>query len=451
MATNNRKTAIVVLAAGLGTRMKSRRPKVMHPLAGRPMISHLMDSLSQLNPARIVVVVGPEMETLTHMLAPHPTVIQAERLGTGHAVLAARSALADFDGDLLVAYGDTPLIGADTLANMLECRAATPAPGVVVLGFRPDDPGHYGRLVLDDAGGLQRIVEYRDAGPDERAIPLCNSGLLAADARTLFGWLDRVRNDNAKGEYYLTDVVALARADGQTCAVVEGHEDELLGINSRTELAQAEERVQQGLRRQAMDNGATLTDPSSVFFCHDTRLGRDVTVEPNVVFGPGVRVGDAVTIRAFSHLEGAEIGDGAVIGPFARLRPGAHLAEQVRIGNFVEIKNARLEVGAKVNHLTYVGDAMVGPRANLGAGTITCNYDGFRKSQTRIGADAFIGSNTALVAPVTVGDGAVIGAGSVITHDVADDALAVTRAKQREVNGWAAEKRRREQDHKKKP
>ena len=437
------KTAIVVLAAGLGTRMKSSLPKVMHPLAGRPMIAHLMAELETLAPERLVVVVGPEMETVAKTVAPWPTVVQQERLGTGHAVMAAREVLDGFDGDVLVVYGDTPLITAETLERLIAARHAAAQPGVVVLGFRPDDPGAYGRLIVGPIGTLDAIVEAKDARPEQLAVTLCNSGVMAIDGAKLPGYLDRIGNDNAKGEYYLTDVVHLARADGLSCGVVEGDESEFIGINSRADLARAEAIVQDRLRQRAMAGGATLVDPATIYFSHDTRLGRDVTVGPSVVFAPGVVVGDNVQIRPFCHLEGVSIQDGALIGPFARLRPGARIGADAHVGNFVEIKNASVEVGAKVNHLTYIGDARVGAKANVGAGTITCNYDGFFKDHTDIGAGAFIGSNTALVAPVKIGDGAIIGAGSVVARDVPSDALAVTRGPYVAKDGWAGAFRRR--------
>jgi bifunctional UDP-N-acetylglucosamine pyrophosphorylase/glucosamine-1-phosphate N-acetyltransferase len=439
------KKAIVILAAGLGTRMKSRRPKVLHPLAGRPMIRHLIATLEGLQPDRLVVVVGPDMPEVAEAVAPWPVAVQGERLGTGHAVLAARQHLAGFDGDVLIVYGDTPLLTGSTLRRMLEARQAPPHPAVVVLGFEPADVGGYGRLVLDADGGLAAIVEAKDASPAERAIRLCNSGVMAIDGRRLFVLLDRIGKANAKGEYYLTDIVGLARADGLACRCVKGSEAELIGINSRAELARAEAFVQADLRDRAMAEGATLLAPETVFFSWDTRLGRDVTVGPHVVFGSGVTVGDDVEINAFCHFEGATVANGARIGPFARLRPGARIGPDAHVGNFVEIKNADVEEGAKVNHLTYIGDARIGAGANIGAGTITCNYDGFFKSFTDIGAGAFIGSNSALVAPVKIGDGAIIGAGSAIARDVPADALALTRGPHTVRDGWAAEFRRRQQ------
>jgi bifunctional UDP-N-acetylglucosamine pyrophosphorylase/glucosamine-1-phosphate N-acetyltransferase len=348
----------------------------------------------------------------------------------------ARAALAGCSGPVVVAYGDTPLITSATLQRLAAGIADGHA--VMVAGMRPADPGPYGRLVVGSDGTLERIVEAKDASASERAIGLCNAGVMAVDGRVLWELLDRVKPDNAKGEYYLTDLVGLARARGLSCGVIEADADEAVGVNSRVELAQVEGLFQARMRRQAMLGGATLTDPASVWFSHDTVLGRDVTVGPCVVFGPGVTVGDHVTIKGFCHLEGARIAAGAQVGPYARLRPGAAIGESAHIGNFVEVKAAVIEAGAKVNHLSYVGDAHVGAKANVGAGTITCNYDGFAKAKTEIGAGAFIGSNTALVAPVTVGAGAIVAAGSVIVADVAADALAVARGRQEQKAGWAA-------------
>lgn len=430
--------ACIVLAAGKGTRMKSDLPKVLHPVAGKPMVRHVLDAAAPLAPERVVVVVGPGMEAVAGAVAPHPAVVQERQLGTADAVLAARPALEGFEGDVVVLYGDTPLVTTRTLGALLDARAAADDPAVVVLGMRPDDPGAYGRLVTDGSGRLEAIVEYLDASEAQRAIGLCNAGLMAFDGGRIWALLDRIGSGNAKGEFYLTDAVAVARSLGHACRVVEGSAEEVAGVNSRAELAAVEALLQKRLRAAAMAGGATLTDPDTVWFSADTATGRDVVIGPNVVFGPGVRISDGVEIRAFCHLEGVSIARGALIGPFARLRPGAEIGEGAHVGNFVEVKNAVLGAGAKANHLSYIGDATVGERANIGAGTITCNYDGFLKHRTEIGADAFIGSNTALVAPVRVGDGAIVGAGSTITRDVQPDALAVTRGEFRVVKEYAA-------------
>lgn len=440
-----RRTAAIVLAAGLGKRMKSAKPKVMHPLAGQPMITHILGALRSAGVDDICVVVGPDMGALAATVAPCPLAVQTERLGTAHAAMAAKGTVSGDIDDLLILNGDNPLIPVENIIALLDARRAAADPAAVVLGFRAVDPGPYGRLVCDADGALLRIVEAKDANRDELAIDLCSSGMMALDGREAFAMLAEIGNDNAAGEYYLPDVIAVARRAGRGCAVVEGAEADLLGINSRAELAAAEARLQSRLRSRALAGGATLVAPETVFFAADTVLGQDVLIEPNVVFGPGVIVDDGVTIRAFSHIEGARLARGCVIGPFARLRPGTDLGQDVRIGNFVEIKNANLDEGAKVNHLSYVGDSDVGAAANIGAGTITCNYDGVFKWRTSIGAGAFIGSNTALVAPVTIGAGASIGAGSTITSDIAADALGVTRAKQREITDWARRTRERKQ------
>ena len=440
-----RKLGAVVLAAGKGTRMKSDLPKVLHPIAGRPMILHLLDTVLGLGADRVAVVVAPGMQQVAAAVDPVQTAIQEEALGTAHAALAARALMAGFDGDVLVLFGDTPLVTPETIARMLDARAGPGQPAVVVLGMRPAGPNEYGRLVMGADGSLEAIVEYREATEAQRQITLCNSGVMAIDGAVLFDLLDRVGNENAKGEYYLTDIVALARARGLRCAVVEGAEEELLGVNSRVELAGAEAIVQRRLRTAAMLGGATLLMPETVYFSHDTKIGRDVTIGPFVTFGPAVTVGDRVEIKGFCHFEGTTIAPDAIVGPYARLRPGAEIGEGAHVGNFVEVKKAVLEKGAKVNHLTYIGDARVGAKANVGAGTITCNYDGFAKHHTDIGAGAFIGSNTALVAPVSIGDGAVIGAGSTITGNVPADALAVERADEKVVDGWARRYREKKQ------
>lgn len=434
--------AVVILAAGIGSRMNSARPKVMHPIAGRPMIAHLLATVDVLGPSRRVVVIGPGMPELEAAVAPAPVAIQAERRGTAHAVLSARAVLEGFSGTVLVMLGDVPMVRPETLRRMVAARVEQAA-AVVVLGFRPPEPDRYGRLVVDGQGALQRIVEHADATAEEREIRLCNAGLFAIDGAQALALLDAVGDGNAQGEYYLTDIVAIARGRGLPAQVVEGEADELLGVNSRADLAVLERRVQDGLRAAAMAGGATLADPGTVWFSHDTRVGRDVTIGPNVVFGPQVQVGDGAEIRAFCHLEGVAIGPGAVIGPFARLRPGSEIGAGAHIGNFVEVKAAAIGAGAKANHLSYLGDVAVGAGANIGAGTITCNYDGFLKHRTEIGEGAFIGSNTALVAPVRVGARAVIGAGSTITRDVAAEALSVARGEQREMAGGGARLRRR--------
>jgi len=429
--------AAVVLAAGMGTRMKSALPKVLHAIAGRPMINHVLANLAPLGASPAVVVVAPGMENIAKAVAPHETAIQERQLGTGHAVLAARKALGATGGDLLILYGDTPLITTETLQRLLARRRAPDKPAVVVLGMRTD-VGEYGRLILDAKGNLEAIVEHREANAEQRKADLCNSGVMAVDGKHIWDLLDSVGNNNSKGEYYLTDIVAIARSRGLSAAALEAPVDELQGINSRAELAAAEAATQKRLRQRAMAEGATLIDPATVWFSHDTRLGRDVVVGPNVIFGPGVDVHDDVQIHAFCHLEGATVEKGAVIGPFARLRPGSVIGTRARIGNFVETKNTHVAAGAKANHLSYLGDTKVGERANVGAGTITCNYDGFGKYETVIGAGAFIGSNSALCAPVVIGEGAFVAAGSVITRDVPPDALAIARSQQVEKPGWAS-------------
>ena len=432
-------TALCLLAAGKGTRMRSDLPKVLHEVAGLSLLGHALHSGSGCDPARVVIVTGHQSERVAdaaRKLAPDATCVeQSPQLGTGHAVQMAAPALRDFDGDVVVLFGDTPLIRPETLVAMREARAGGAA--VVVLGFEAMVPGGYGRLIRGADGGLDRIVEAKEATADELAVTLCNSGVMCAHASTLFPLLDRVTNDNAKGEYYLTDIVGLARGDGLSCAVVECDEEETLGVNSRVDLAAAEAVWQSRARLAAMELGVTMAAPDTVFLSHDTEIGQDATVEPHVVFGPGARVEGGATIRAFSHLEGCTVAPGAVVGPYARLRPGAEIGEGAKIGNFVEVKNATFGTGAKANHLTYVGDAEVGAGANIGAGTITCNYDGVLKHRTMIGEGAFIGSNTALIAPVAVGAGAIIAAGSALSRDVEADALGIVRAPQETRPGFA--------------
>ncbi|HUG46053.1 MAG TPA: bifunctional UDP-N-acetylglucosamine diphosphorylase/glucosamine-1-phosphate N-acetyltransferase GlmU [Sphingomicrobium sp.] len=437
--------AVVILAAGQGTRMRSDTHKVLHPIASRPLLLHLLDNVEGLGARKCVVVVGKGRDQVERAVNGRDVSVayQDEQQGTGHAVLQAKAALDGYGGAVLVLYADTPFVTAATLTRMLERLDGKDGPGVVVLASRPEDPAAYGRIVLGEGDLIEKMVEFRDATPEERALRLCNSGMLAVRAPDLFRWLGKVSNDNAAGEYYLPDIVNIAAAEGREAVVIEGNPFETAGVNSRAELAHLELEWQRRRREQVLHEGATLIDPESVWFAYDTRLGRDVTVEPHVVFGPGVAVADGATIKAFSHIEGAMIGARASIGPFARIRPGSSLAEGTKVGNFVELKNASVAKGAKVNHLSYVGDAEVGEGANIGAGTITCNYDGFGKYRTVIGAGAFIGSNTALVAPVTVGDGAVVGAGSVITSDVEPDSLAIERNEQKGVAGWARRFRER--------
>lgn len=433
------KLATIILAAGKGTRMKSDLHKVLHPIAGRPMLDHLMASAEELRPAHTVVVVGAGSDQLERALDDRAaTCLQEPQLGTGHAVQQAQAALADFSGDVLILYGDVPFVRAATMQKMLDRLHADDAPAVVVLGFEPEDALQYGRVIADKQGRITRMVEYKDATDEERACRLCNSGLMAAKAADMFDLLARVGNDNAQGEYYLVDVVNVANADGRHSAVVTTDDPgEVAGINSRAELADAERQWQELRRADAMADGVSLKAPETVFFSWDTQLGRDVTIEPNVVFGPGVTVADHATIRAFSHLEGATVGEHASVGPYARLRPGAVLEEGAKVGNFVEIKNAVLGKGAKASHLTYLGDATIGADANIGAGTITCNYDGYFKHKTTIGARAFIGSNSALIAPVNIGADAIVAAGSAVSRDVAAGELRMVRAEQLIKPGWA--------------
>jgi bifunctional UDP-N-acetylglucosamine pyrophosphorylase/glucosamine-1-phosphate N-acetyltransferase len=441
------KLAVVLLAAGQGTRMKSTRPKVLHEVAGKAMLDHVLDAVGALAPERVVVVLGPDMEQAAEAARARSdnvrTLVQEERHGTGDAVACAKPALEGYHGsegggDLLVVFADTPLLTPETLQAMVAARRRPGAPDLLGLAFRPADPAHYGRVVLGEGGQVHKIVEYADASQAERRIDLCNAGMLLADGPALFALIEGLDNDNAKGEYYLTDIFALAHAQGRRSAMAEAEPEEVMGVNSRAELAVAEALMQTRLRARAMAEGVTLVDPTTVWLSADTRLGREVTVQPNVFFGPGVVVGDGVEIRAFSHLEGARIEAGAQVGPFARLRPGTVIGPGARVGNFVEVKNATLGAGAKANHLAYLGDAGVGAEANIGAGTITCNYDGMAKHRTEIGKGVFIGSNTALVAPVTVGEGAIVGAGSTITRDVAAEAVAVARGEQKASAGAAS-------------
>jgi bifunctional UDP-N-acetylglucosamine pyrophosphorylase/glucosamine-1-phosphate N-acetyltransferase len=427
--------AVVVLAAGASTRMKSAVPKVLHPLAGWPMLRHVLESVTRLKPARVVGVVSPGADAVAAAFAPHPTVVQRRPLGTGDAAKAALTALDGHDGPVLVVYADTPLITTVALRRLVEaCDRAKAAVGV--LGFRARDPSPYGRLIVQN-GGLDRIVESKEANEAERKIDFCNSGVMCLQGKLMARLLAAIRSTNAKGEFYLTDAVAVARAAGHRAIAVEGDEAEFQGVNSRLELSRAERTLQQRLRAAAMEAGVTLIDPESVWLSADTRLAADVTVEPNVRFGLGVTVASNAEIKAFCDLEGVRIGKGARVGPFARIRPGSEVADGVHIGNFVELKATRMGRGAKANHLAYLGDSDIGAASNIGAGTIAVNYDGYGKHRTVIGAEAFIGSNSSLVAPVRVGKGANVAAGSVITEDVPPKALALGRARQVTKTGRA--------------
>ncbi|MDG5747033.1 bifunctional UDP-N-acetylglucosamine diphosphorylase/glucosamine-1-phosphate N-acetyltransferase GlmU [Qipengyuania sp. XHP0207] len=431
--------AAIILAAGKGTRLKSGLHKVLHNIAGRPIIEHLMASVSTLEPARTIVIVGDERQQVVDQVCDRAEcVVQEPQLGTGHAVAQAKEALRDFSGDVLMLLGDAPFIKTDTMREMLARLNAPDAPAVVVLGFEPDDPREYGRVITHADMTIEKMVEFKDANEAERACRLCNSGLMAAKAQDLFALLDRLDNDNAQGEYYLPDIVNVAVKDGRTCAAVRTERPhEVVGINSRKELAAAEAQWQELKREEAMENGVTLKAPETVFFSYDTELAPDVTVEPNVVFGPGVSVASGARIRAFSHLEGAHVGESCEVGPYARLRPGAVMEKGAKVGNFVEMKKATLGEGAKASHLTYLGDAEIGAGANIGAGTITCNYDGYFKYKTVIGERAFIGSNSALIAPVTIGDDAIVAAGSAVSRDVGAGDLRMVRAEQIVKPGWA--------------
>jgi bifunctional UDP-N-acetylglucosamine pyrophosphorylase/glucosamine-1-phosphate N-acetyltransferase len=440
MSKSTRNCLAVVLAAGEGTRMRSEIPKVLHRVAGGSMLSHVLRAVGGAGAEHLAVVVGPGRDDVTRealALAPHARIfVQSERRGTAHAVLTAEELLTDAPADIVVAFADTPLVTPETFSALRAPLAEGSA--VSVLGFEARDPTGYGRLLTDE-GRLVAIREEKDASADERRVTLCNAGLMALRGDVALALLRAVRDDNAKREFYLTDVVALAAEQGLLTSIVLSSEDEVQGVNDRTQLAVAEKSLQARLRREAMLAGVTLVDPDSVFFSHDTKIARDVVVEPHVFFGVGVVIESGAVIHAFSHLEGATVSSGASVGPYARLRPGARLASNAKVGNFVEIKNADIGADAKVSHLTYVGDASVGAGANIGAGTITCNYDGFSKYRTVIGAGAFIGSNSALVAPVTIGQGAFVGSGSVITEDVPPDGLAVARGRQVVKDAWAVE------------
>ena len=428
--------ACIILAAGQGTRMRSSLPKVMHPVAGLPMVKHVVRVCEEIKADKIITVIAPDMDIVREAVTPHRCAVQTQALGTGDAVKAAKQALADFEGTVLVLFGDTPLLTAQALQHMISTQTETGA-AIVVGGFIPDEAGAYGRLIVRSDGQLEAIVEAAEASAEQKAIRLCNGGIMSFQSDKLWSLLDRVTNANTKGEYYLTDCVALANKAGYKVAVTEMSVDDVMGINTRLHLASAEKVMQRRLREQHLLAGVTMTDPDSVFLSVDTKIGRDVTIGPNVVIASGVEIADGVTIHPFCHLDQVKIEKGAVIGPFARLRPQSTIGEGAHIGNFVEIKKSTVAAGAKINHLSYIGDASVGEKSNIGAGTITCNYDGFNKTRTEIGASVFVGSNSALVAPVKIGNGAMIAAGSTITADVPADALAIARERQSTVEGKA--------------
>lgn len=450
MVAPARKKAAIILAAGMGTRMKSSLPKVMHKVAHRPMVDWSVALAKSVGCDPIICVLSPNApSTIDHIektLGKDAIAIQSPAQGTGDAVKCAKGKLAEFNGDVVVLYGDSPLIPNSAIDDLFAALDAGASVGV--LGFEAKEPGGYGRLIVGDDGGLDRIVEAKEASPQELAVTFCNSGVMAGPAGTLFSHLENVTNDNAKGEYYLTDVVGLARAAGERVAAVSCDEEDVLGVNSRVELAEAEAAYQRNRRRELLEEGVTMTDPGSVFLAYDTEIANDVTLEPGIVFGPGVRIETGAIIRAYSHLEGCHVSSNAVIGPFARLRPGANIGEDVRVGNFVEVKNVTMGAGAKANHLAYLGDGSVGAGSNIGAGTIFCNYDGYNKARTEIGNGSFVGSNSALVAPVTIGDGAYVGSGSVVTTNVPDNALAVARGRQKVIDGWAQNFRSKQEANK---
>ncbi len=431
--------AAIILAAGKGTRMKSATPKVLHKVGGRAMMAWTADLATKLGCEKTIIVVGPQFEDVHQaavtLVGAENVCVQETQSGTATAVQAASSALKGFEGEAIVLYADTPLIPEEVALGAFT--SIEEGASISVLGFEADDPGGYGRLILGEDGGLDRIVEAKDASPEEYAVRLCNSGVMAAPWPLMEELLGEVKNDNAKGEYYLTDLVGLARKRSLKAAAVSCREDDVLGVNSRVQLAEAEAVFQQRARIRLMEEGVGMIDPNTVYFSWDTQIGNDVFVEPNVVFGPGVSIASNVTIKAFCHFEGASVSEGAVLGPYARLRPGASIGEDVRVGNFVEVKNTTMEKGSKANHLAYLGDGVVGENANIGAGTIFCNYDGYFKHRTEVGKDAFVGSNSSLVAPVKIGDGAMVGSGSVVTKNVNAGDLALARGQQITKTGWS--------------
>lgn len=442
------KLAVVILAAGKGTRMKSKTPKVLHKIAGLPMLSHVLNTAKDLEADTIITVIGPDMDDVREAVAPYPCVIQSEQKGTADAVKAALPELKEFDGPVLILYGDVPLAGSDSLQMLIEHHKGGDF-GATIMMMVPPDPTGYGRIVQNPDGTLNRIVEQADASEEERQIRLVNSGIMVIDGQNLAEWIERIDSRNAQGEFYLTDLPKAIQGDGRSCSVVRGHFLELRGINSRAQLAELESFAQNLLRHDAMDRGVTLQDPQSVYFSWDTKIGKDVTIEPNVVFGPDVEIDDNVIIHAFSHIEGAKIKSGASVGPFARIRPKSVLEENVSVGNFIEVNRSTLKAGAKSKHVSYLGDAVIGEKTNIGAGTVIANYDGFNKNDTVIGEHVFIGSNSTIIAPVSIGKDAIVAGGSVITKDVSNNAIAIERTEQRIIEGGAAKYRDRKTAKKK--
>lgn len=428
---------IMILAAGKGSRMVSGKPKVLHEVGGLPLLGHVIKTAESLNPQKIVCVIGQDMDEVAQAAKPYPCVVQKEQLGTGHAVQTAIAEFDGFEGTLIVMYGDTPLIQTSTFEKLLERHRSKDTPACTVMAMTPPDPTGYGRVVVDDKGVMLNIIEHKDCTPEQLEIKTCNSGILCFDAKGLKHWLPQLSDQNAQGEYYITDIPKIAAGSGRLSAAITTDYAECIGVNTRVQLAQVETIFQERKRQKFMEQGVTLLAPETVTFAYDTQIGKDVLIEPNVFFGTGAVVGDNVHIKGFCHIEGASIGNGSIIGPFARLRPGSELAEETKIGNFVELKKTKLGKGSKVNHLSYVGDAIVGEGANIGAGTITCNYDGFDKHLTKIGDDVFVGSNSTLIAPITLEKGAYIAAGSTIDEDVDEGTLAVARSRSILRPGWA--------------
>lgn len=443
----NKKTAAIILAAGKGTRMKSSMPKVLHPVANEPMITHVLRACDGIESKNTMVVIGEGMDTLAYQVAPARTVIQKSQNGTGDAAKSARSVLENFEGSVFILLGDVPLIQSKTLQKLQSVSEET---GLAVLGFETQSPHGYGRLITGGSRFVSEIVEEKDCTRDQKEITLCNSGAFCVDGKRLFDWLDRIENNNAQGEYYLTDIVAVAAKDGVQCGYVTASEDEVMGINSRAQLAQAEAILQSRLRMRAMDNGVTMIDPQTVYLSADAQISSDVVIEPNVYIGTGVSIGSGTTIHAFSHLEQCTIGEDSNVGPFARVRPKSKIGNHVSIGNFIEVNRSELKDGAKSKHISYLGDAIIGEKSNIGAGTIIANYDGFMKHETVLGEGVFVGSNSTLISPLKIEKGAIIAAGSVVTENIGADDLAISRAQQNNLDGWAKDYRARKEEEKRK-